>query len=151
MIAAGNNQWTDSYPKEFYAEDLAAGALWIAETDDCAVAGVAAFTTAPEPMYAAAGWNVDETAVFTHRLAVHPEQRGRGIAFALMQHGEQVARDRGIQTMRVDTGVKNVPAQRLIARLGYRFVAEIQLAIREELRVVCYEKRLDDGETSVTQ
>jgi 2-amino-4-hydroxy-6-hydroxymethyldihydropteridine diphosphokinase len=127
MIAAGNNQWTGSYPnRQVYAADLAAGALWIAATADCSLAGAAAYTTQPEPQYAAAGWNVDESAIFTHRLAVDPGQRGKGIAFRLMQHAEVIARERGIVTLRVDTGVA--------------------IAVRPGLRVRCYQKRIGELE-----
>jgi GNAT superfamily N-acetyltransferase len=145
MVASGNNQWNDTYPNEqVFTQDLVAGDLWIAETGDRTLAGVAAFPSAPGHEYAAAGWDVEEPAIFTHRLAVDPDQRGRGIAFALMQQAEQVARERGIETLRVDTGVLNLPAQRLIARAGYRFIAEIPLAVRPGLRVMCYEKRLGE-------
>jgi 2-amino-4-hydroxy-6-hydroxymethyldihydropteridine diphosphokinase len=143
MVAGGNNQWNDRYPNEqVFGEDIEAGDLWIAETEDGSLAGVVALTTAPGLEYAAVGWDVDEPAVFTHRLAVDPEQRGKGIAAALMQQAEVVARGRGIGTLRVDTGLANVAAQRLIVRAGYGLVGEIPLAVRPGLRVLCYERRL---------
>jgi GNAT superfamily N-acetyltransferase len=145
MRAAGNTQWSDDYPnQQGFAQDIEAGDLWIAETSDGSLTGVAAFTTAPGHEYAAAGWDINEPAIFTHRLAVDPDHRGAGIAVALMRQAEQVARDRGILTLRVDTGVQNLAAQRLIARLGYQFIGEIPLATRPDLRVLCYEKRLSD-------
>jgi GNAT superfamily N-acetyltransferase len=152
MRAAGNTQWGDDYPNErVFAQDIEAGDLWIAESDDGVLIGVAAFTSTPGHEYDAAGWDIHEPAVFTHRLAVDPDRRGAGIATALMQHAEQVARGRGIQTLRVDTSVENLPAQRLIARVAYRFVGEIPLAFRAGLRVMCYEKRLSDGQEAAAR
>jgi GNAT superfamily N-acetyltransferase len=146
MRASGNTQWDDGYPSEqIFAQDIEAGELWIAETGDGVLTGVAAFTSTPGHAYDAAGWDVDEPAVFSHRLAVDPDQRGSGVAVALMQQAEQVARERGVRTLRVDTGIENLPAQRLIERLSYQFVGEIPLAFRPGLRVRCYEKRLGGG------
>lgn len=146
MVASGNNQWTDTYPDEaVFALDVERGELWIAESGEGLLTGVVALTTAPGHEYAAVGWDVQEPAIFTHRLAVDPDYRGQGIAAALMQQAEPVARAKGIDTLRVDTGALNLPARRLIERLGYRFVAEILLAVRPGLYVRCYERRLSES------
>jgi GNAT superfamily N-acetyltransferase len=145
MHEAGNMQWSDDYPTDaIFARDIEAGDLWVAEAEDATLTGVAAYTTAPAHEYAAAGWDIHEPSIFTHRLAVDPGYRGAGIAVSLMQQAEQIACDRGIRVLRVDTSLQNLPAQRLIVRLGYTFVAEIPLEVRPGLRVRCYEKRLGD-------
>ncbi len=142
MLAAGNLQWDDAYPNELvFQQDIARSQLWVAELDGN-IAGVAAFTTDPEVEYAQAGLNPDELAIIIHRLAVDPAARGAGVAIALMNQAEQIARERGIHTLRVDTNTLNEATQRLFPKLGYGFAGEISLQIRPDLRFFCYEKRL---------
>ena len=142
MRAAGNLQWDESYPnEEVFGEDIALGQLWISDIDG-ALAGVAAITTNQEPEYAQVGWNIEEPAIVVHRLAVHPDFRGAGVAQALMQKAEDVARERGIHCLRVDTNTRNEATQRLFPKLGYALAGEIGLGFRPGLRFLCYEKRL---------
>lgn len=142
MRATGNLQWDETYPnEEVFGEDIALGQLWIAEIDG-ALAGVAAITTNQEPEYAQVGWDIEEQAIVVHRLAVHPDFRGAGVARALMEKAEDVAQERGIHVLRVDTNTQNEATQRLFPKLGYVLSGEIGLGFRPGLRFFCYEKRL---------
>jgi GNAT superfamily N-acetyltransferase len=146
MRAEGNLQWDDEYPNEqVFSADIDANQLWIAEPHEGALAGVAAITTDQSPEYADVGWDIHEAAIVVHRLAVDPAFRGAGIAAALMQQAETVARDRGITILRIDTGMQNAATQRLFQKLGYSLAGEISLNFRPGLRVLCYEKRLDQS------
>jgi ribosomal protein S18 acetylase RimI-like enzyme len=143
MQAAGNRQWNSEYPGEAaFSRDIQRGELWIAETENGAIAGVAAITTDQQPEYADSGLDISETAIVVHRLAVDPAQRGAGIAVALMQHAEAIARERGISVLRLDTNTQNFAAQRFFTGLGYTFAGEVSFAGRTGLRFLCYEKRL---------
>jgi len=142
MRASGNHQWDDGYPnQQVFAGDIARGELWVAEIGD-AIAGVAAITTQQEPEYAQADWDASEAAVVVHRLAVDPAFRGAGVAAALMQQAEAVARAKGLAVVRVDTNTENPATQRLFPKLGYRSAGEISLEFRPGLRFLCYEKRV---------
>ncbi len=143
MRAAGNLQWDDAYPNEqVFLRDIELGQLWVAEIDG-AVAGVAAITTDQEQEYAQVGWDIGEPAIVVHRIAVDPAHRGAGIAGALMQQAETLARSRGILVLRVDTNTENAATQRLFPKLGYTLAGEIGLSFRPGLRFLCYEKRLE--------
>ena len=142
MRASGNLQWGDDYPNaEVFERDIELGQLWVAEIDG-AIAGVAALTRDQEPEYAQVGWDIEEPAVVVHRLAVDPAFRGIGVAGALMRKAEDVAMERGIRVLRVDTNTLNEASQRLFPKLGYALVGEIGLEFRPGLRFLCYEKRL---------
>ncbi len=142
MRAIGNLQWDESYPNAgVFERDIELGQLWVAEMDG-AVAGVAAITMDQEPEYAQVGWDITEPAVVVHRLAVDPTFRGAGVAGALMQQAEEVARGRGVGVLRVDTNTQNEATQRLFPKLGYVLAGEIGLGFRPGLRFLCYEKRL---------
>ncbi|GAB3320874.1 GNAT family N-acetyltransferase [Larkinella ripae] len=142
MRAAGNLQWDDQYPNAaVFGQDIERDQLWVAELDGQLV-GVAAITTGQEPEYAQVGWDLNETAVVVHRLAVDPDVRGKGIAARLLAQAEAVARQRGIAVLRIDTNTQNEATQRLFPKLGYVFAGEIGLGFRPGLRFYCYEKRL---------
>jgi ribosomal protein S18 acetylase RimI-like enzyme len=142
MLAAGNLQWDENYPNEaIFQHDIDLGQLWIADTGT-RVAGVAAVTVDREPEYAQVGLDIDERAVVVHRLAVDPAFRGAGVASALMHKAEEIATERGISVLRVDTNTQNETTQRLFPKLGYQLAGEISLKSRPGLRFLCYEKRL---------
>ncbi len=142
MQAAGNFQWGNDYPNpEVFTKDIAISQLWVAELGD-EVVGVSAITTDQDPEYVDAGWDINDKAIVTHRLAVDPDRQGMGIAKALMVQAEEVARTIGITILRVDTNSENKATQALFPKLGYTFSGEISLAKRPGLRFFCYEKLL---------
>ncbi len=142
MQAEGNQQWDATYPNAaVFARDAELGQLWVA-LEAGQLLGVAAITTDQEPEYAVVGWDLTETAIVVHRLAVDPAARGRGLALGLMAQAEVEARHRGIATLRVDTNVQNAATQALFPKLGYTLAGEIGLGFRPGLRFRCYEKRL---------
>lgn len=142
MNAAGNWQWDDTYPNPaVFEKDISLNQLWLAELAG-AIAGIAAITTDQDAEYAQVGWDLHETAIVTHRLAVSPDHQGKGIALALMEQAEKVAINRHISVLRVDTNSRNEATQKLFPKLGYSYAGEIDLAFRPGLRFYCYEKRL---------
>ncbi len=147
MNAAGNFQWDSTYPNTgVFENDIDHNQLWVADADGD-IAGIAAITTDQEPEYAEVGWDLDETAIVTHRLAVSTRYRGQGIGAKLLQQAEQEAISRGIKTLRIDTNSNNKATRQLFPKLGYEFAGEIGLGFRPNLRFYCYEKRLDGNMT----
>lgn len=143
MNAAGNFQWDNLYPNTaVFEKDIELDQLWVADADGD-IAGVSAITTDQEPEYTSVGWDLNETAIVTHRLAVSIRYRGQGIAAKLMQQAENEAVNRGIKTLRIDTNTNNQATQQLFPKLGYKYAGEIGLGFRPTLRFYCYEKRLD--------
>jgi len=142
MRASGNLQWGKDYPNpEAFAKDIELEQLWVAELNGT-IAGVTAITTDQDAEYADAAWDVTETAIVTHRLAVNPDFQGMGIAKQLMNQAETVANARGIKILRVDTNSENQATQALFPKLGYQFSGEISLHKRPGLRFYCYQKLL---------
>jgi ribosomal protein S18 acetylase RimI-like enzyme len=142
MRATGNLQWDDHYPSPgVFERDVNLGQLWLAAIDN-EIAGVAAITTDQEPEYVNVSWNTNETAIVVHRLAVDPAFQSKGVAAALMQQAEAVARERQIAALRIDTNTQNEATQRLFPKLGYTLAGETEFSFRPGLRFLCYEKRL---------
>ncbi|SDL58129.1 GNAT family N-acetyltransferase [Siphonobacter aquaeclarae] len=145
MRASGNLQWDAGYPNAgVFLADIQQQQLWVAEADG-EVAGVAALTTQQDEEYAQLGWDLTEQAIVTHRLAVDPGFQGRGIARRLLEKAEEIALERGISVLRVDTNTENKATQQLFPRMGYQPAGELTLHFRPGLRFLGYEKRLSSG------
>ncbi|GAB3989342.1 GNAT family N-acetyltransferase [Spirosoma daeguense] len=142
MHESGNFQWDNTYPNEtVFQQDIQKNQLWVTEIND-QLAGFAALTEDQEPEYAQVGFNLAQRAIVTHRLAVDPHFRGQGVAAALLEQAEQLALERGIAFLRIDTNSENQVTQKLFPKMGYRYAGEITLSFRPGLRFLAYEKRL---------
>ena len=142
MRASGNFQWDDTYPNAVvFNKDVELNQLWVADVNDD-IAGFAAITTDQDAEYANVGWDINEPAIVTHRLAVSIHYRGQGIAEALLKQAEIVAMSRGISVLRIDTNSANNATQKLFPKLGYLYSGETGLHFRPNLLFYCYEKRL---------
>ncbi len=142
MHASGNFQWDAHYPSvAVFENDISKDQLWVVENDGD-IAGIAAITTDSDPEYAALDRDLNEPAIVTHRLAVNVNHQGRGIAALLLNKAEEVATEKKIRVLRIDTNVVNMATNKLFPKLGYRFVGEIALDFRPGMRFNCYEKWL---------
>lgn len=140
MQAAGNYQWDGNYPnRRVFEADIDKSQLWLVE-EAGTIAGVIAITTDQSPEYADAGWDINETTIVVHRLAVSIHYQGRGIAAQMMRQAEEAARQQGLMKVRVDTNVVNQATNKLFPKLGYVFAGEISLAGKTGMRFNCYEK-----------
>jgi putative acetyltransferase len=75
------------------------------------------------------------------RIFVEVDSRGRGYAVAIMKELERVARERGYNVLRLETGVRQPEAISLYEMLGYRRIENYGKAAGSEMSV-CFEKRL---------
>jgi GNAT superfamily N-acetyltransferase len=143
MQSTGNLQWDETYPNAaIFTQDVKNEQLWVADIDG-QVAGVIAIVNEQEPEYAqVAGWDITEPAIVAHRLAVSPNFQGKGIAAALLRQCEEVARQKNVSLIRLDTNTVNRPMQNLFLKLGYNLGGEITLLKKPQLRFMAFEMRL---------
>ena len=66
-------------------------------------------------------------------LRVAPFAQGKGVGKQFYQHFFTVARERGIPSMRMYTGVRNAVSKGLAERFGFRLAATYRGASREEM------------------
>ncbi|MRG87241.1 GNAT family N-acetyltransferase [Salinibacillus xinjiangensis] len=124
MQKNGNEQWGEDYPlAEHYEGDIKEDHLYVYE-DNGEVTGVACISNEGHNEYDEMNWSYDEPYLCIKRLAVDPEVRKRGIGLKFYQKAEELALERGIQTIRTDTYSKNKGAIKLFDRGGYQFVGE---------------------------
>ena len=147
MHAQGNYQWADDYPnKERFILDIEIGQLWVcvSDDDDKKVIGVGALTEDQGDDYKQL-WDISEIRVVPHRICVDPVYRGKGIAGKFMIQAELLAKERGYNSVRVDTNSENKAMQKLFNNLGYKFLGNLVLTGREDLTFVGYEKFFNEN------
>lgn len=131
MHEEGSEQWGEDYPaREDYAADIARGELIAAVTPEGRVLGVACVNQEEAPAYAGVNWSVPGPAVSIHRMAVDPALQRHGVASALFQRAEELARQAGVQSIRVDTYSKNAKMQALFQKRGFVQRGAIRLHFR---------------------
>lgn len=142
MNRRGNPQWRPGYPaRSHYAGALAEGGLYAAEDESGHILGCAVFNTQEEPAYAAIPWSVPGPAMVIHKLAVDPAVQRRGVASALFACCEDLARQQGIASLRIDTYSLNDRMQALIRRQGFTPTGAVHFPINP-LPYPCFEKVL---------
>ncbi|HTL42288.1 MAG TPA: GNAT family N-acetyltransferase [Pseudolysinimonas sp.] len=117
LFAAADAYGLSIYPPENYhaldASEFARDGvtLLVARMDDGDAVGMAALVEVREPD--------GETFGELKRMFVHGAARGTGVGRALLDTVETLARDRGIRTLRLETGEPQADALRLYERAGF--------------------------------
>lgn len=126
MQAGGSDQWDDSYPnREVIGQDIERGTLYT-YIDNEAIAGIIVLDEHPSELYQSIQWSQEQGShLIMHRLAVHPEVQGKGIARKLIAFAEEYARQSGYSSIRLDTYSKNTRALALYPSLGYERRGEV--------------------------
>ena len=152
MNASGNSQWGEDYPtREFYAEDIARGELYVAITniahatvEHASIIGVACINTDQAPEYVPIPWEISGPAMVIHRMAVDPDVQRQGVASSLFAFTEELARMQGIPAVHMDTYAQNDRMQALVIGRGYRKTGEVSFGRdARPLMYPCFEKVLE--------
>ena len=140
MDAHGVYQWDEIYPDEgILGEDIARGNLTVG-TIDGRIAVAFMLDYCEDSDYESADWQYcEQNIVVLHRLCVHPDFQGRGVARQAMDYLENEVRAQGIKTIRLDAFSQNPTALHLYESRGYQKAGEI--SYRKGLFYL-YEKKL---------
>jgi ribosomal protein S18 acetylase RimI-like enzyme len=119
-------QWDGVYPcAEIVQEDIDRVQMQVGLVEG-KIAVVFALEPCQEGDYETANWRYPATEfVVLHRLCVHPDFQGQGIAKLAMDYLEQEVRNRGIHAIRLDAFPQNPVAIRLYESRGYEKAGEI--------------------------
>lgn len=139
----GNFQWNQDYPLYGdFEKDVANDELWVATCGN-KIAGVIALSHEQPKEYFELEWDKSVQVLVPHRMAVHPDFRGYGIAKKLLQFAEDLALSYHINIIRVDTCTRNSATTKLFPSLGYIAIGEITLEGKPpDHKFMCYEKYL---------
>lgn len=140
LSASGIEQWNESYPSmEAFEADLLRNELYVYLYQEQLV-GCVVMTALMDPEYSEITWlTPNDNNLYIHRLAVHPQYQGRGIAKALMDEMELLARQNGAVSIRLDTFSQNKRNQRFYENRGYVRLGDIYLPGQSTHPFHCYE------------
>lgn len=142
MEAQGIYQWNKVYPSsEIIENDIKNGAGYVIRDNNNCIA-YAAINEEQSPEYSQIAWSTDGSKVLViHRLSVHPESQGKGIARRFMDFIEDFAVKNKYSCIRLDAYSVNTAALRLYERMGYKRLGRVFFPFRD-LPFYCYEKAL---------
>lgn len=123
MKEKGINQWQNGYPSEkIFEQDIQLKHSYVLCEGEKIIATAAILFALDQNYKLIDGkWLNEESYGVIHRIAVDNAYKGKGIAGQLFDYGEQLALNKGIVNMRIDTHKDNYSMQRLILKQGYHY------------------------------
>lgn len=120
MERRGIHQWCEYYPtRDDFLQDVADGTLRIGIVGE-RIALIYALNHDCDDDYAACAWAQPERPwLVLHRLCVHPEFQGKGLAGQALHHIFEEARDSGVRSLRLDVFSQNPAALHLYTKAGF--------------------------------
>jgi len=144
----GIPQWDEIYPdRETFARDIDQGSLFGAFVDG-SLGGVVTLNHFQDDEYAEVDWSIaDPRPLVIHRLCVHPEFQGRGLAKETIAFAESTAKERGCASIRFDAFTLNPISLSLYRSLGYQERGTVRF---RKGQFICFEKSVpfQGGSTS---
>ncbi|GAB4509445.1 MAG: GNAT family N-acetyltransferase [Allomuricauda sp.] len=140
MQENGIFQWNEHYPsKEAFQKDIDRGELFVVEEKNT-VQGTIVISTLMDEEYKPIQWlTPNGNSVYIHRLSVHPNLQGKGLAQQMMDFAENHAREHGFVSVRLDTFSQNKRNQRFYEQRGYQKLGDIYFPKQSVYPFHCYE------------
>lgn len=123
----GSSQWQDGYPNPgTLRDDLDKRQAYVLEANGELLL-YAAIIFDPEPAYEEieAHWLTHGPYLVLHRVAASPNAKGMGIGTTFFRMAEDLCRERGVPSIKVDTNFDNKPMLRILDKLGYTYCGEV--------------------------
>lgn len=140
----GLSHWVPAYPPELMRRDAEVKSVYSVREGDQAIATFTIGTSAPA-YYDMSIWEVpDAKALYVNRLAVLPDQQGRGIGTWCMGTIERLAIAEKCMAVRLDAYDKHLSLHEFYRGLGYkqRGTARFNTKLYGETGAVFFEKML---------
>ena len=143
MISKGIFQWDKNYPcKETFQSDLEEGSLYLIENKK-EVLGCICISLIIDDFYKSVKWlTKTHKNVYIHRLAIHPNYQGKGLALKLMDFANEIAIKNNCESIRLDTFSGNPRNNKFYLLQGYTKIGEIYFRNQSDMPFNCYEKIL---------
>lgn len=114
-------QWTEDYPnRETIRQDIQNQTGYVLRIEE-KIVGYLCVDFDGEPAYnnILGKWNTGEPYAVVHRMAFDKTARNRGISTTAFRLIEQLCRDKGIHSIRVDTDFPNKRMQYILEKNGF--------------------------------
>lgn len=117
------DQWQDGYPaKEDLRRDIESGNSYVLTNKDEIVA-TTVISLDSESTYNSifnGEWITNEEYIVMHRVAVHDRYKGKGIFKELIKEAENLALNKGIFSIKIDTHRDNISMQKAVLKNDFK-------------------------------
>lgn len=123
----GIDQWQTGYPDyECIKKDIESEKGFFI-VDDENILGYLCVDYDGEPAYKEmrGKWNTSEDYVVVHRMAFNDDARGKGISGITLRLVEELSREKGISSFRVDTDADNKKMRHILQKNGFSYCGTI--------------------------
>jgi GNAT superfamily N-acetyltransferase len=141
MNANGLFNWDKTYPDtETILQNIKDQSLYLFTNEG--LEGVVCLDENQPSAYDEKDWELPDSFVCVHRLAISPGHQGKGLSKRMMNRIEVWARGRGYGHIRLDAFSENKIARNLYTKLGYTEKGLVHLYPEKENTYMCFEKLL---------
>ena len=140
MISQNIYQWNEHYPnKEAFVHDAERGELYVFEVKNLII-GCITISTFMDEEYIPITWltNINNS-IYIHRLAINPNDQGKGFAQKLMSYAENMARENNFTSVRLDTFSQNKRNQKFYEARNYKRLGNVYFPKQSDYPFYCYE------------
>jgi GNAT superfamily N-acetyltransferase len=144
LYEKGLLQWNDRYPsREYFEEGVDNGNLYVLMVDG-EVAGSATLNEWQSPEWSEIPWKLGNEWVI-HALFLDPLQQGKGLGTTFMKDCEELAKEKGYESIRLDAYSRNTGANSLYEKIGYEYRGSVYFTSKPEghQEYRCYEKAVN--------
>lgn len=140
LAAIGIFQWNEHYPsQQAFENDIDRKELFVFEKEEKIVGGIVISTLMDQEYVPVAWLSENGKNIYIHRLFVHPDFQGQGLAQQLMDFAEEFAKGNGFVSIRLDTFSQNKRNQRFYETRGYTRLGNVFFPKQSEHPFYCYE------------
>lgn len=146
MITENIYQWNESYPdRATFEKDIKHKNLYVFE-EEKKILGCIVISLEMDSEYKDLNWlTPNDQNYYVHRLAVHPNFQGQGIAKKLMNFALELAKKNRMLSIRLDTFSGNAKNQMFYESLNYISVGRIYYPNQSQLPFICFELILNEN------
>lgn len=120
---AGFRQWEDGYPSiEVLKADIDNNIGYVVEDEDTLVGYIAITTFDEEYERFQQLWADKGMYAVFHRIAISDAYRGKGLSKIIFDLAEELSRQLGVESIRIDTGIENRPMQHILSKRNYTYL-----------------------------
>jgi len=136
-------QWNDEYPSlADLDKSLIAGFTWILRHNGNIIAAVT-LDSEQEEQYNDIKWAyASDKVMVIHRLVIHPEYQGKGLAKKMVSFSEEFALKNEYEVIRLDAFIGNPYSQNLYKHMGYHEAIGYCYYHDPGIMCNCFEKRI---------
>jgi len=139
----GVDQWQGGFPNsDLILDDMEKGYSYVLE-EDGGIVGTAALCFDGESGYDKiheGEWLSNNEFLVLHRVAVDYEKKGSGLSAKIFKAAEDIALERGVHSIKIDTHEENKPMQRAVLKNGYQYCGIIYYHMDVVEKRLAYEK-----------